>query len=88
MVIDWIQNVHAVHSEHSRSQTTSGVGSCRALLALEQFSGVGGLIELFSTFMDTETCLPYTPSSKSLSVPQVPPLSPGPQESYVTIFFI
>lgn len=86
MVIDWIQNVHAVHSGHSRSQTASGVGGCRALVALEQFSG--GFIALSSTFMDTETCLPNTASSKSLSTSQIPPLPPGPQDSYVTISFI
>lgn len=79
MVIVWIQNVHAVPSGHSRSQTASGVGGYRALVALEQFSG--GLIALSNTFKDAETCLSYTAPSKSLNVPQAPPLPPVPPSS-------
>lgn len=57
-------------SGHSSSQTASGVGGYSALVAWEQFSGE--LVTLSSTFLDTEAYLPYTASSKSLSVSRAP----------------
>lgn len=44
-------------------------------------SFLGGLIALSNSFKDAETCLSYTAPSKSLNVPQAPPLPPVPPSS-------